>query len=375
MGGSGAVFYEWAEKIARRGHHIDVICQQINNLKENNQTSNIYIHRIKPQIECRGELSRSIKHNLIYITSATIKGSQIIRHKKIDVIHASFFGPAIAGSILSKIHAKPLITTIHHVFPPDYWKKLTGENVSYISSISGPIFERIAITMPADIIHATNNATKEDLIKYNIRSSITVVHNGIDLSSYDNSIFNRDYKNCVVFIGRLVFYKKLDVVISSFKHVIKKIYDAKLIVVGDGPMRSKWEKMVLELGLDQNIEFVGHISEEKKMELLSKCSVLVLPSVVEGFALVVLEAFAMSKPVLVSDIKAYNDIVDEGIDGYILPVHSPYEWSEKIILLLSNKLLCKKMGSRGRLKVENKFNINAKVDEIESCYVKIQSKK
>jgi glycosyltransferase involved in cell wall biosynthesis len=100
----------------------------------------------------------------------------------------------------------------------------------------------------------------------------------------------------------------------------------------------------------------------------------VLPSVVEGFALVLLEAFAMSKPVLVSDIKAYNDIVDEGVDGYVLPIRSSYEWSEKMILLLSNKLLCKTMGSKERLKVESKFDIDAKVDEIESCYAKVRIK-
>ena len=58
------------------------------------------------------------------------------------------------------------------MFPPSYWKKSTGDNVSYISSIAGSIFERIAINMPADIIHAVSNTTKEDLMKHNIRSSI-----------------------------------------------------------------------------------------------------------------------------------------------------------------------------------------------------------
>ena len=80
--------------------------------------------------------------------------------------------------------------------------------------------------------------------------------------------------------------------------MIKKVPDAKLVIVGEGPMRSKWEKQVKDNNLEDNIEFKGFITDKNKIELLSKCSALVFPSLVEGFGLVVLEAFAMKKPVL-----------------------------------------------------------------------------
>jgi glycosyltransferase involved in cell wall biosynthesis len=317
----------------------------------------------------------------MYIINAIIKGSQIIRQNKIDIIHTNIHSPIIVGSILAKVHNLPVVITIHDILTSsstDYWKKWAAQNnVSRISPIIGPLFEKITVKMPVDIIHTVSNASKEDIIDFNAKSSsdIVVIPNGINLQHYDCLGFKKDYQNYVLFIGRLVYYKNLDVVISAFKDVVRKVPDAKLIVVGDGPMRDKWEKMVSELNLDQNIEFTGYVPHEKKIELLSKCSLLLLPSVIEGFGLVLLEAFAMSKPVLVSEQRVFYEVVNDGVDGFILPNHDASKWAEKIIFLLSNKTICQDMGNKGRFKVESKFNIGNVVNKLESLYTQLCFKK
>jgi glycosyltransferase involved in cell wall biosynthesis len=382
-GGGEIIFYDFAEGMAKRGHHVDIVSHQITNFKEEDNLDGVAIHRIRPAIEHKGGLPPSIKQNLMYIINAIIKGSQIIRQNKIDIIHTNNFSPVIVGSILAKIYNIPIVITIHDIFTTrsgDYWKKWAAQNnVSRISSIIGPLFEKITVKMPVDIVHTVSNASKQDILNFKARSSssnIIVIPNGINLRNYGNLEFKKDYQNYVLFIGRLVFLKNLDVLISSFKDVVKKIPNARLIVVGDGPMRDNWQKMVSELHLDQNIEFTGYIPHEKKYyELLSKCSSLLLPSVFEGFGLVLLEAFAMSKPVLVANMKPFDEIVDEGIDGFILPTHDAHKWSEKIIFLLSNKTICQDMGCKGRLKVESKFNIDNVVDKVESLYTELCFKK
>jgi glycosyltransferase involved in cell wall biosynthesis len=379
--GAEVIFYDFAEGMAKHGHHVDIVCHKITNFKEENNLDGATIHRIRPAIEYKGGLPASIKQNMMYIINALIKGSQIIRQNKIDIIHTDSFSPIIVGSILAKIHDVPVISTIHDIFTnqsADNWKKwATQNNVSRISSLIGPLFEKITVKMPVDIIHTVSNASKEDILDFKARSSgdIIVIPNGINLKNYDCLGFKKDYQNYVLFIGRLVYYKNLDTVISSFKEIANKLPHAKLIVVGDGPMRDKWEKMVSELHLDQNIEFTGYISHEKKVELLSKCCALLLPSVFEGFGLVLLEAFAMSKPVLVANTKPYDEIVDNGVDCFMLSAYDPYKWSEKIIFLLSNKTICQSMGNKGRLKVESKFNINNVVSKMESLYTQLRLKK
>jgi len=379
-GGGEVIFYDFAEGIAKRRHHIDIVSHKIINFKDENNLERVTMHRIRPAIEYKGGLPPSIKQNLMYIINAIIKGSQIIRQNDIDIIHTNNWSSIIVGSILARVHHTPVISTIHDIFSTnsENWKKWAAQNnLSYISSIIGPLFEKITVKMPVDIVHTISNASKEKILNLKATSSsnIIVIPNGINLEHYDNFDFKKDYQNYVLFIGRLVYYKNLDVLISSFKDVVKKIPNAKLIVVGNGPMRDKWEKMVLDLRLDQNIEFTGYIPHEKKIELLSKCSSLLLPSVHEGFGLVLLEAFAMYKPVLVANMKPYDEIVDDGVDGFMIPAYEPDKWCEKIVFLLSNKTICQNMGNKGRVKLENKFNINRVIDKVESLYKELCLKK
>jgi glycosyltransferase involved in cell wall biosynthesis len=378
-GGGELLFYDWAEGMVRRGHHVEVICQQIPNFRKD-QSAYLIINRIKPILEHKGELPPSIIQNIRYIINAIIKGSQIIRQKKIDIIHTNAFGPMIVGSILAKIHNIPVVSTIHDIFArasPDYWKKWATQNeVSRISSAIGPLFEKISVNMPTDVILTVSNASKQNLVKFNVKdSNITVIPNGIDVADYDNLGFENNYQNYVVFIGRSVFYKNLEVVISSFKEVTQKLPEAKLVIIGDGPMRHRWERMVSELNLNQNIKFTGYIPQEKKVELLSKCSALLLPSLFEGFGLVLLEAFAMSKPVLVADVKPFDEIVEEGVDGFMIAAHDPVKWAEKITFLLSHKPICEIMGCKGRYKAEKEFNIEKVLDRLESLYVELCSRR
>jgi glycosyltransferase involved in cell wall biosynthesis len=378
-GGGEVVFSELVKGMARRGHDVHVICFQLSNFKDD-CLDRVTVHRINPVLENKGGSPPSIRKNISYIVNAILKGTKIIRKKKIDIIHTNNFSPVIPGIVLAKMHKVPVLTTVHVVLTtssPDYWKNWAAQqNISRISSVIGPRFEKFTVRLPNDIIHAVSNATREDLLKFSAKPRIVVIPNGIDLTDHEILEHKKcDYQNYVLFIARLIFYKNLDVVISSFKEVAKKLPDAKLIVVGDGPMRQSWEKMVLELGLNQNIEFTGFVSHEKKFELLSRCSALLVPSPYEGFPMVLLEAFAMSKPVLVADVKPYGEIVQEGIDGFMLPPHDPDRWSERIIHLLSNKNICKNMGGKGRQKVENEFNLNNVVQRMESLYIELCSQR
>ena len=251
----------------------------------------------------------------------------------------------------------------------DSWKMWTEQNkASRITSYLGPIFEKLTIKVPSDIIHTVSQATKDDILKVKRNSKVVVIPLGIDLSLYNSKIHQTEFQKFVLFIGRLVYYKNLNVIISYFGDVVKKLPVAKLVIVGDGPMRQQWQILTHEKGLDSNIEFMGYVSQQRKIELLSKCSALLLPSTFEGFGLVVLESFAMSKPVLVADVGPLDEIVSNGEDGYLIPLGDQSTWTRRITEILSDEDLCRKMGEFGRRTVEDKFNINTFVEKIEDLY-------
>ena len=374
-GGGEVVFCNVASGMAKRGNNVHVICAQIADLKRESQ-DNISIHTVKPELHIPPP---SIRENVLFIIRTLLNGYQIIQKNKIELIHANNLSSAIAGSILARISDKPLITTIHDVFStssPNHWNHWMKQDakISRLTSIIAPLVEKITVKMPTDVIQTVSDSSKEDLIKFGAKSPVKVIPNGLDPSSYSDLRFTRDYQNCVLFIGRLVFYKNLNVVISSFERVVKKSPDSKLFIVGDGPMRQKWERMVSDMALTRSIEFTGYISEERKFELLNKCSALLVPSFVEGFGLVILESFAMYKPVLVADVKPCNELVDDGIDGFTLPVDNPDKWSEKISFLFENKDVCRKMGTCARDKLEKKYSLDSALDSLESLYLHIIEK-
>jgi glycosyltransferase involved in cell wall biosynthesis len=212
----------------------------------------------------------------------------------------------------------------------------------------------------------------EDIVKVKPGADIRIVYPGINVSSYPRNM-KTEYDDFILFIGRLVFYKNVDLLLKAFQYVMQKLPKAKLVIVGEGPMKNSWMRAAINLNIHRNTLFLGNVSTSEKIELLRKCSALALPSVFEGFGLVILEAFAMTKPVLVSDVKPFDEIVDDGKDGFILPRDNPIIWSEKIQFMLSNKMICKKMGENGYPKVNGKFSQLRSMDQMEQLYKEIIS--
>ena len=366
-GGGEVVFQDLAKGMSQHGHNVHVICAQIKTLNHDLENGNE--HRIKPLLDLPPP---TLLQNILYFINALLKGCSLLRGRDFQLIHANNLVSAIVGIILSKLFRLPLVVTIHDVFTTssqDHWQEWTKQEkkISKITSVIAPIMERFTVKISSGIIHTVSNTTKEDLIKFGAKTRIEVIPNGINLDDY-NLHSDINYDRYIVFIGRLVFYKNLDVIISAFIDVVKQIQSPKMLILGDGPMRKKWEKRVSELGLQENIIFFGYVSDIEKIKLLSRSSALVLPSFVEGFGLVVLEAFAMRKPVLVADVKPLSELVSDNIDGFVLPVDSPKKWSEKLIYILSNKEVCEKMGKAGRQKAEKEYNLERVINNMESLY-------
>jgi glycosyltransferase involved in cell wall biosynthesis len=373
-GGGEVVFCDLACGMSKKGHCVHVICHRLSEYEKNignysEGKHKPYVYRIKPVVH---GFPPSMVQNVMFILNSVIKGSQLIRKHKIDIIHVNNFAPVIAGWILSRLFSIPVISTIHVVFGisyPNFWKKWSSQrNVSSLKSIVGPVFENLTIKIPVNTIHSVSNATRKDIMRVNSHAKVAVISNGIDLAFYDKFATIIEYRKYVVFIGRLAFNKNLNTIISSFEEIKKKIPDAKLLVIGFGPMLDEWKRMVADLGLVENIHFSEYISQEKKIDLLSKSSALLLPSITEGMPLVALEAFALYKAVLLSDIEPHHDLVDQGSNGFLIPTFDISEWANKIIYLLSNRKVCEELGKKAREKVEKNFTMAKTLKEIESLY-------
>ena len=215
------------------------------------------------------------------------------------------------------------------------------QNVPRITSIIGPIYEKMILKMPVEIDHMVSNKVMFELARVNPKARAVVIYNGVEPQKYLPLNSRSEYGKFILFIGRLVIRKNLQVVIHAFKDVARLMPEAKLIVIGEGPMHHEWQELVNRNDLSKNVLFLGHVSDQTKLELLTDCSALAFPSIEEGFGLVIIEAFAMSKPVLTSNVRPFDEIVDDNVDGFLLPPDDPAKWSEKIVYILTNSEVSK----------------------------------
>jgi len=143
------------------------------------------------------------------------------------------------------------------------------------------------------------------------------------------------------------------------------------LIVGNGPQKSKLENLVKELNVEENVLFLGFVSESKKNESIASSLAMVFPSVCEGFGLVILESFLQKRPVLVSDVRPLNEIISDKKDGIVVPPFDSEKWAEAMISLIENQESASKMGLEGNRKLGTEYNQSSMMNKVEEMYQEV----
>ncbi len=279
-----------------------------------------------------------------------------------DVYHSHIPSPFFAREI-AKRRLKPHVVTYHNdvVIP----ERVDGRR---IPAKIGKIVEKINedVTVPilesADVIIATTESYAESspiLGEFDVE----IVPNAIDVEKYEFCNEKDDY---VVYVGRLVEYKGLPILLEAMK-IIQRELPIKLVVVGDGEDRQRFEKLAKELRVD--VEFKGRLPEREKIDVIKRARILVLPSQsrLEAFGIVLLEAMACGTPVIGSNTAGVRDVAREG--GLVF--YDVEDLADKILKLATNDRLARSLGKKGRMRVEEKYDWNAVIGRIEEIYMNV----
>ena len=313
--------------------------------------------------------------NLRYCINTITTGLKLARKEKIDIIHSQTFAPALAGSIISSFTSIPHIPVIHDIYQlcmEDYWKKWGSQkNVSTFNSFVGPFFEKSLLKLRHACIHTVSEASKEDLLRLGAKKKIYPIHNSIEIKEVKKSKVNPFQ---FVFVGRIVFYKNLEVVIKAISKIINDVPEIKFIIIGDGPHREKLEDLVKKLDLDPNVIFKGHSSEVEKNSIISSSNALLFPSLCEGFGLVILESFAHMRPVFTSKIRPMSDIVVHNFSGYVIDPYDENAWAKLILESIHNPQKTNEMGKNGKISLDSKYSKETMYHKIIKMYSDVQKK-
>ncbi|ELR96297.1 glycosyltransferase family 4 protein [Gloeocapsa sp. PCC 73106] len=188
-------------------------------------------------------------------------------------------------------------------------------------------------------------------------SKMYIVHCGVDPDLYE-LVPHAGLGLRLLYLGRLAGVKGLPILFESIASLKTIFPDLVLNLVGDGEERAKLEAMVTELDIVNNVQFLGYQSQAEVRKRLQATDIYVLPSFAEGISVSLMEAMAAGVPVVTTQIAGVNELVDNGISGYIVPAGDAISLTDKLKRLITDPELRNTMGKAGRLKVETEFNLN-----------------
>jgi glycosyltransferase involved in cell wall biosynthesis len=277
---------------------------------------------------------------------------RIIKERNIHVVrthqyHANFYGRIAA--IIAKVPC--IIASVHNIYTRD--RKLHRR---LLNKILGKLTDRVI---------AVSSAVKEDIVRYDglREEKIMVINNGIDQGLFVGHDRNGSREeigipvdaNVIGTVGRLTHQKGQKYLIEAFALVKKKDPKLKLVIAGDGDMRSELEDITRSLGLVHDVLFLGMRRDVPR--ILSVIDIFVLPSLREGLVNALLEAMAAGKPVIASDIKPIREIIDSSDVGKLVPVGDSSKLAASIEELLNNHSIMEKMGRAAKEHAASVFSI------------------
>ncbi|OGM98974.1 MAG: hypothetical protein A2915_03365 [Candidatus Yanofskybacteria bacterium RIFCSPLOWO2_01_FULL_41_34] len=291
-----------------------------------------------------------------------LKAHQLMRkYGQYNIIHAFQASQAAGGGWLLKwIYPKTsLIVTIQE-----------GKVLNKQSWLMR--FFRYLIFRKTDSVTAISNYLAQYVKSQNPKIPISVIPNGVDLEKFTNHesrIMN--HKKVIITVSRLVKKNGIGDLIEAVAMVIREIPDAKLMIVGDGPLEKNLKLKVKNLKLENHIEFLGDISNDLLPKYLFMADIFVRPSLSEGLGTAFLEAMAAGLPIVGTAVGGIPDFLKNGQTGLFCKVSDPKDLAEKIILLLSDKQLREKIINNGRALVAEKYNWNIIANEFAKIYERI----
>lgn len=293
--------------------------------------------------------------------------SDIIREEKIDLIHAHTRVSQVVTNFASRRTGIPYISTCHGYFK---------------TRVSRRLFDTWGMR-----VVAISDAVKTHLEKdFGIdEERIALIYNGIDINRFSLNDSSEEIAKARISLGlkegpvigtmgRLSPVKGQRFLIEAMKYAISKKARAQCLVIGSGTEEKMLKNLSKSLGLEDVIKFIGSTYADTPL-YLSCTDIFVLPSVEEGLGLALLEAMSLSKPCIGSDIGGISDIIEDGVNGCLVPAGNVKAIGNAILRLLADRIFSEEMGRRGKELVREKFSIDLMVSKMIKLYQEVMSEK
>jgi glycosyltransferase involved in cell wall biosynthesis len=349
-GGAEEHLHEIFGRLASRGHEVTALVSGWKDCAPRAELDGIEIHR------AGSRYSFSIAGPRYY--------RRHLRHVGFDVVVEDLNKVPIFSRFWTKA---PILLLAHHLFGTTAFQ--AG---AFPVALATWILERpIPAVFRGTPAVAVSESTREDLIARGLRGDdIEVIPNGIDVDHYSPGSGARTERPSLLFLGRLKRYKRVDLVIDAVSRLADEGHDVVLRVGGAGEEADALQAHARASGVADRVEFLGFVTDERKLEILRESWLHVLTSPKEGWGISNLEAAACGTPTVASDAPGLRESVLHGQTGLLVPHGDVEALTESIASLFADAERRETMGREGRSFAEG-FSWDASADAFERRLVRV----
>jgi glycosyltransferase involved in cell wall biosynthesis len=348
-GGGEVWMINTGKELIKRNHNLMIACRPGSQLKD---------HALKNNIKV---LTQKIGGDINPFT--IIRLVRIIYKNKIDIILTNTDKELRLCGIASKISGRAKVIARHGIDYP----------------LKNKLRYRITYNKLADLIISNSLATKKTLLKnapWLNSDRIKVIYNGINPDLYNpertknlRKELNIPDKNPLIgFVGRLSVQKGIKYLLDAFLKVRDKL-NAHLLIAGTGEIEQDIKDFILNNKLSGSVHLLGF--REDVNNIMRTIDLLVLPSIWEGFGIVLIEAMASGKPCITTQISSMPEIVKDSVSGIIVPPKDSDSLARACLSILSDNKLAVQMGIEGRRIVNERFTLSSMADKYEEVFLSL----
>jgi glycosyltransferase involved in cell wall biosynthesis len=275
----------------------------------------------------------------------------IFRRMAIDVVHTHNSRPLIhAGPAARLAGVSGLFHTRHGPRP--------------LSSPRQAALFRLSSYWTDKVVSVSSETAERTLQDGVSPRKVITIHNGVDTERFSYLGPQRD--GPIVMVGRLSPEKSIDTLLHAARELIAERPILRFEIAGNGPCMAQLQAVVREFNLENNVRLLGEVRDVEKV--LARASMFVLPSLIEGVSLTLLEAMARGLPVVATEVGGNPEVVLNGETGLLVPPRKPSDLAAALRYLLDNPTTASQMGRAGRNRVISRFDIRKTIAHYQALY-------
>jgi glycosyltransferase involved in cell wall biosynthesis len=290
-----------------------------------------------------------------------VKLIKLFRNIKPDLIHTHLFQPRVYASIAHLFYNSTILITQKH------------NNVNPRKHNIFVLLEMLSILVNRKVI-AISQSVKNSLVKYEFipERKIYVLPNCIDYEDFREIAGQRknsEEKQIIIgTVGRLERQKGTKYLLMAMKIILSKYPNTRLEIVGDGSLLEELKNLSIKLSISKSVIFFGKFVNVKPF--YSRMDVFVLPSIYEGFGIVLLEAMASGVPVVATNVDGIKEVIIDTECGILIPPKSPEAIADAVLKIIENPQLSKSLTDEGFKRVKL-FDIQEHIMKLDNLYTNL----